>query len=167
MSSLKNHTIDSLSKSFAFRKNKLKNDNKLKFSILIEKLSLTLIRKYNTVFLEKQYTKENLGNDIKILTKDIEFDNFLFDRLVLEIERIILMKIIKGREIVIDDNLAIIKNSKPYNRSVNKSVDIMKSSKTLESEYKNEEEIDHTKTLIMNLSKQIVSSSDKNISISI
>ena len=166
MKSPKIERNDSLSKSLSFKRKKIKTDNKLKLQILVDKISLILIRKYNTIFQQNKYNKEKLENDIKFLINDIELDNFLFDRLVLEIERIVLLKIVKGREIINDDNIATVKNSMPYVRRVNKSVDMMKNGKQIiESEFKNEKEIKDTNSLIMNLSNLNVNNSEKNICI--
>jgi hypothetical protein len=115
---------DHLSKSIIFRKKENLSQNKIKVTILKEKISSILTRKYNEIFIQKKYNKEQLLKDIEFLTKNVELDDLLFDRLVLEIERIILMKIIKGRKIETEDNKSVIRNSKPYVRAVNKSVEI-------------------------------------------
>lgn len=117
---------DHLSKSFLLRKKENLSQIKIKITILKEKISSILTRKYNEIFIQKKYNKEQLLKDIDLLTKNVELDDLLFDRLVLEIERIILMKIIKGRNIEPEDNRSVIKNSKPYLRVANKSVEIPK-----------------------------------------
>ena len=115
---------DHLSKSIIFRKKENLSQNKIKVTILKEKISSILTRKYNEIFIQKKYNKEQLLKDIEFLTKNVELDDLLFDRLVLEIERIVLMKIIKGRKIEPEDSKSVIRNSKPYVRAVNKSVEI-------------------------------------------
>jgi hypothetical protein len=115
---------DHLSKSIILRKKENLSQNKIKIKILKEKISSILTRKYNDIFIQKKYNKEQLLKDIEFLTKNVELDDLLFDRLVLEIERIVLMKIIKGRKIEPEDSKSVIRNSKPYVRAVNKSVEI-------------------------------------------
>ena len=144
MKTIKIPRIDVSSKSFKLKRNKMERDLKLKMSILNQKLSSVLIRKYNNVFSEKHYTQDHLLKDIKNLTNNIELDNFLFDRLVLEIERVILNKVIKGRVIDNDDCSIVIKKSRPFDGSVRKSVDLIKPT-TKPFESSNNEETVNTK----------------------
>jgi len=76
---------DHLSKSIILRKKENLSQNKIKIKILKEKISSILTRKYNDIFIQKKYNKEQLLKDIEFLTKNVELDDLLFDRLVLEI----------------------------------------------------------------------------------
>ena len=95
----------------------LQIDYENKIRSLKEKISKKLNKKYHSLYSEKNYSLNQLDNDLNKMVKNINFNNFFYDIFLKEIEKAIINKLNYGKEIC--ENFIIIKNSSPELRRRN------------------------------------------------
>lgn len=119
---------ENIKKEIQFRK-KPQIEKQVRLKLLAEKIANNISRKHLSVFEAKGYSQQQLAQDVEFLTKSAELDNLLFDRLVLEVEKVVLLKVIRGREIEQSDAPKCLNNAKPFSKSLHKSLEIKKNGK--------------------------------------